>query len=83
MPELVAEQVKAVQNLKIDKVTVWDGGNGGNGNGKGATAGFLSSLIGSLPPIHELAEQAGVELPGFLGKLRKSEKEGLGETPKV
>ncbi|MCB9895228.1 MAG: flotillin family protein [Planctomycetes bacterium] len=78
MPELVAEQVKAVQNLKIDKVTVWDGGNGGNGTGKGATAGFLSSLIGALPPMHELAEQAGVELPGFLGKLRKSEKEGLG-----
>lgn len=79
MPELVAEQVKAVQNLKIDKVTVWDGGNGGSGNGKGATAGFLSSLIGALPPMHELAEQAGVELPGFLGKLRKSEKEGLGK----
>jgi flotillin len=77
MPELVAEQVKAVQNLKIDKVTVWDGGNGNSGNGKNGTAGFLSSLIGALPPIHELAEQAGVELPGYLGKLRKSEKEGL------
>ena len=77
MPSLVAEQVKAVQNLKIDKVTVWDGGNGGGSGGKGATAGFLSSLIGSLPAVHELAEQAGVELPGYLGKLRKSEKEGL------
>ena len=79
MPELVSEQVKAIQNLKIDKVTVWDGGNGGGSNGKGATAGFLSSLIGSLPAVHELAEQAGVELPGYLGKLRKSEKEGLGD----
>ena len=79
MPELVAEQVKAIQNLKIDKVTVWDGGNGGNNGGKGATAGFLSSLIGALPPMHELAEQAGVELPGFLGKLRKSEVDGLGD----
>lgn len=79
MPELVAEQVKAVQNLKIDKVTVWDGGNSGNGAGKSGTAGFLSSLIGALPPVHELAEQAGVELPGYLGKLRKSEKEGLGD----
>ena len=78
MPELVAEQVKAIQNLKIDKVTVWDGGNGGGSNGKGATAGFLSSLIGSLPAVHELAEQAGVELPGYLGKLRKSERDGIG-----
>ncbi|MCA8935630.1 MAG: flotillin family protein [Planctomycetes bacterium] len=81
MPELVAEQVKAVQNLKIDKVTVWDGGNGGSNGGKGGTAGFLSSLIGALPPMHELAEQAGVELPGFLGKLKESEKAGLGDKP--
>lgn len=76
MPELVAEQVKAVQNLKIDKVTVWDSGQGG-GNGKGSTANFLSSMIGALPPLHELAEQAGVELPGYLGKLNKNEAEGL------
>lgn len=79
MPSLVAEQVKAVQNLKIDKVTVWDGGNGGGSGGKGATAGFLSSLIGSLPAVHELAEQAGVELPGYLGKLRNSEQQGLND----
>jgi flotillin len=78
MPALVAEQVKAVQNLKIDKVTVWDSGNGGsNGNGKSGTAGFLSSLIGALPPVHELAQQAGVELPGYLGKLNQSEAQGL------
>ncbi|MBX3460972.1 MAG: flotillin family protein [Planctomycetes bacterium] len=77
MPELVAEQVKAVQNLKIDKVTVWDSGAGSNGNGKNGTAGFLSSLIGALPPIHELAQQAGVELPGYLGRMHKSEAEGL------
>ncbi|MCC6464031.1 MAG: flotillin family protein [Planctomycetes bacterium] len=82
MPELVAEQVKAVQNLKIDKITVWDGGNGGAGNGKGGAAGFLSSLIGALPPVHELAQQAGVELPGFLGRLSPTEKQGLGDAPK-
>ncbi len=75
MPELVAEQVKAVQNLKIDKITVWDGGN--SNGGKGSTAGFLSSMIGALPPIHELAKQAGVELPGFLGKISDKEVEGL------
>lgn len=72
MPELVAEQVKAVQNLKIDKVTVWEGGNGAAG-GKGSTAGFLSSLIGALPPVHELAEQAGVKLPGFLGSVKEKD----------
>lgn len=73
MPQLVAEQVKAIQNLRIDKITVWDSGRGGEvkgGNGRGATADFLSGLIGSLPQVHELAEQAGIELPGVLGKVR-------------
>ena len=42
-PGLVAEQAKAISNLKIDKMTVWDGGgNRENGNG---TAGFVSSLV--------------------------------------
>lgn len=68
MPEIVAEQVKAIQNLKIDKVTVWDSGSGLNG--KGSTANFLSSLIGSLPQVHELAEQAGIKLPTFLGHMK-------------
>jgi len=69
LPELVAQQVKAIQNLKIDKITVWDGGSHKAGS-KGGTADFLAGLIGSLPPVHELARQAGVELPGVLGKLR-------------
>ncbi|MEM6393618.1 MAG: SPFH domain-containing protein [Planctomycetota bacterium] len=70
LPKLVAEQVKAVQNLKIEKITVWDGGTGGNGEGTGSTANFLKGLIGSLPPIHDLAEQAGIDLPEVLGKVK-------------
>ena len=75
LPELIGEQVKAIQNLKIDKVTVWDSGSGGSGQGQGATAGFLRGLIGALPPIHELAEQAGIDLPEVLGKVKDSPKE--------
>jgi flotillin len=63
---LVAYQVEAIKNLKIDKITVWDSGGG---DGKGSTAGFVSNLIKSLPPLHELAGMAGVELPGFLGRM--------------
>jgi flotillin len=73
LPELVAEQVKAVQNLKIDKITVWDSGTNGDGQG-GSTTNFLRGLIGSLPPIHELARQAGIDLPEVLGKVSKSEQ---------
>lgn len=71
LPELVAEQVKAIQNLKIDKITVWDSGDK-NGDGTGSTGNFLKGLIGSLPPIHELAEQAGIDLPDVLGKVKES-----------
>ena len=71
LPTLVSEQVKAIQNLKIDKITVWDSGRNGGGR-NGATADFLSGLIGSLPAMHELAEQAGIELPSVLGKIDRN-----------
>ncbi len=76
LPELVHEQVKAIQNLKIDKITVWDSGRSVDPKtgalGRGSTADFLSSLIGALPPIHELAHQAGIDLPSALGKVSPS-----------
>lgn len=73
LPKLVEEQVKAVSNLKIDKVTVWDSGKG-SADGKTSTAGFLSGLAGSIPPIHEIARNAGVELPAYLGKASETAK---------
>ncbi len=68
LPTLVAEQVKAISNLKIDHVTVWESG-GGNGGSGSSTANFLSGLIGSLPPLQDLAAQVGVKLPAFLGEV--------------
>ncbi|MCP4545645.1 MAG: flotillin family protein [bacterium] len=67
MPKLIEEQVKAISNLEIDKITVWE--NGRSGDGKTATADFLSGIIGSLPPLHELTKNVGVELPEYLGKI--------------
>ncbi len=67
LPKLVEHQVKAIQGLKIDKITVWDTGSGSDG--RNTTADFLSGLVGSLPRLHELAKQAGIELPAALGKL--------------
>jgi len=63
--EIVKMQVEAIRNIKIDKVTVWDGG-GKDGN---ATANFLSGLVKSLPPLHEVAGMAGIELPKYLGEI--------------
>lgn len=79
LPALVAEQVKAIQNLQIDKITVWDSGAGETGAGS-STAGFLKGLIGSLPPVHELAKQAGIELPEVLGEVMDT-REAEGQTP--
>lgn len=67
LPELIEKQVKAISNLKIDKVTVWDGGSE-NGDG-GATSNFLSGIVKSLPPLHELTGNVGVRLPEFLGAI--------------
>ncbi|MCA1963601.1 MAG: hypothetical protein LDL31_06620 [Prosthecobacter sp.] len=67
LPALVAEQVKAISGVKIDKVTVWDSGRAGE-DGKTRTADFLSGLVGSVPPLHDIAKNVGVELPSYLGK---------------
>ena len=66
--ELVARQTEAIANLKIDKITVWDSGSGGEG---GSTSNFISSLIQSLPPVHDVAKMAGVDLPDYLGKVNE------------
>ncbi len=63
--EMVALQVEAIKNLRIDKITVWDSAAG---EGKGSsTANFVSSLIKSIPPLRDVAAMAGVELPDYLG----------------
>jgi len=67
LPKLVEEQVKAISNLKIDQVTVWESGR--NDDGKTSTANFLSGLVGALPPLHDLTRNVGVHLPEYLGRL--------------
>ena len=65
--DIVAKQVDAIKNIKFDKITVWDGGSG-SANGS-TTANFMRDLIKALPAMHDLAHQAGVELPQILGKV--------------
>lgn len=69
---IVAEQVKAIAGVKIDKVTVWDGASASDG--KTATAGFLSGLLKSLPPLEELYNMAGLSLPDLVAP-RKTEQD--------
>ncbi|MBE6386022.1 MAG: flotillin family protein [Lentisphaerae bacterium] len=73
LQEIVALQTEAIKNIKIDKVTVWDGGS--NANGKTSTANFLSGMMASLPPLHDVAKTAGLELPEYLGKVVQTTQE--------
>ncbi|MDD3773034.1 MAG: SPFH domain-containing protein [Weeksellaceae bacterium] len=65
LPELVKTQVEAVKGIKIDKVTVWDNGGEG-GNNPNSTANFVSGLMKSVPPLNDLFNMAGLNLPSYL-----------------
>lgn len=66
LPELVETQVEAIKNIKIDKVTVWENGSGDE-NGGNSTSKFISGLYRSVPPMNDLFNMAGMELPSYLG----------------
>lgn len=66
LEEIVKIQVEAIKNLKIDKVTVWDGMGGKDGSP--TTANFLSGMLKSVPPLNEMFKMAGMDLPTYLGK---------------
>lgn len=77
LEQIVGKQVEAIKNLKIDKITVWD-----SGSDKGSsTSQFLSSMIKAIPPLQDLAQMAGVQLPEYLGKMVDN-KEVAKEEPK-
>lgn len=61
MEAIIQEQVKALEHIKIDKITVWDN--------KGDTKNFIKDLLQMAPPLHEITQNAGLKLPDFLGTL--------------
>ena len=69
LPDLVKTQVDAVKGINIDRVTVWDNGSKGE-NGKTSTANFVSGLMKSIPPLNDLFDLAGMNLPEYLGKKK-------------
>jgi len=66
--EIVKLQAEAIRNIKIDRITVWDSGNGEGGS---STANFMSNMIKTLPPLHEVAKMAGLDLPQYLGEAQE------------
>ena len=74
---IVEKQVDAIKRIKIDKVTVWDSGNGEGGNT--STANFLSGMLKSLPPLENVFDMAGMNLPSI---LQGKDKEAVKTIPK-
>jgi flotillin len=80
LPELVKTQAEAIKNIKIDKVTVWE--NGGGKDGKTSTSNFISGMYKSVPPLQEMFNMAGMQLPNYLkGEAIEDAKEVV-KTPK-
>jgi flotillin len=78
LPELVKTQVEAVKNIKIDKITVWDSGQSEGGNG--STANFVSGMMKTVPPLNDLFNMAGLNLPNYLkGADKNNEGENKNE----
>ncbi len=81
LPELVRTQVEAVKNIKIDKITVWDSANGQGENGNSSTANFVSGMMKTVPPLNDLFNMAGLNLPSYLkGADEKNETKETNES---
>lgn len=63
LDEIVNAQAQAISNIDFEKVVVYDSGDGK------AVSGFLGGLTQALPPLHQLAQMGGVELPDYLGEM--------------
>jgi flotillin len=72
LEDIVAQQVEAIKNIKIDKVTVWDGGN--STDGKTATSNFLSGMLKSLPPLEDIYSMAGLKMPDIVAPKKQEEE---------
>ncbi|MBI3135170.1 MAG: flotillin family protein [Bacteroidetes bacterium] len=80
LPELVKTQVEAVKNIKIDKITVWDSGAQGE-NGGSSTSNFVSNMMKTVPPLNDLFNMAGLNLPTYLKGPDGTDVEEIKKTP--
>jgi flotillin len=71
LDNLAEASSRAISNIKFDKVVVWE-----NGGEKGSTAGFLSSMAKTLPPMMQVMKDiGGVEIPESMIKFRSDSEE--------
>jgi flotillin len=73
LTELAKIQTDAIKDLEIDKVVVYD-----NGQGTGVT-NFVQGLYGMMPQLSDFLSQSGMNLPETLVKLDQGNKEVVKE----
>ncbi len=70
LPEILKDVVQTVDNLKIDKLTVVDSGQGGSGSGVPAV---FSQIAGATPALLEsLKASTGVDIAGMLSRASEA-----------
>lgn len=71
LPDILKQVVGTVDNLKIDKITVVDSGQGGGGTGVPAV---FNQIAGATPALLEsLKATTGIDVAGLLNKAAASE----------
>ncbi|NQT82301.1 flotillin family protein, partial [bacterium] len=78
LQEIAGVQAQAIKDLPIEKIFVWD-----TGGREGGLSGLGGRLMGTLPPMQELARQIGLELPAFLGKMAGESKDQEQQAPEA
>jgi flotillin len=74
LEHLSENAAKAIQNIKFDKIVVWEGGGQ---NGRSSTADFISGMAKTMPPMLQVMRDiGGVELPEALVKLGSDQAHG-------
>ncbi len=77
LTELAQIQTSAIRDMEIDKVVVYDSGNGqGVGN-------FVKGLYGMVPQLNDFLEQSGMSLPEALVNKSKEDTNENGSTPAI
>ena len=69
--DIVKAQVEAIKGVNIDKITVWDSMSGQDG--ASTTSNFLSSMIKSVPPMKDVYNMVGLDVPVIKDKAETKE----------
>lgn len=70
LPTILNIQSDAMKNIKIDKITIWDSGNGKNGGN--STQNFVKEMFTMLPGLQDVLNQTDLEMPEWLIKNKNN-----------